>query len=111
MICPKCKGDTRVLATRAEMDGAVVQRERACVTCSHRFPTFESTVNVVARRRADAAGQRVRRLADPETARARDKAKSIRRAARAEAAETGRPVAEILAGWTTPSASNQRSTP
>ncbi|MEE7460664.1 hypothetical protein MFUR16E_04620 [Methylobacterium fujisawaense] len=103
MICPKCKAETRVVDSRPEPDGKVIKRRRACEGCGHRFPTFESTVDVSARRKADAAGQRARRLADPERAREQDRSHSerrrIRKMARAEATETGRPLAEILKQW------------
>lgn len=103
MICPKCKADTRVLDTRTEPDGKVIKRRRACEGCGHRFPTFESTLNVAKRRQRAAAATSAYRAADPERAREQDarraKNRSIRNMARAEAAETGRPLAEILKQW------------
>lgn len=103
MICPKCKADTRVVDSRPEPDGKVIKRRRACEGCGHRFPTFESTLNVVARRQRAAKATAAYRSADPDRAREQDarrsKARSIRNMARAEAAETGRPLAEILKQW------------
>lgn len=103
MICPKCRSDTRVKDSRAEADGKVVWRLRGCIACGHAFDTYESTLNVVARRQRQAAGTRVYRLVDPERARDQDrrkaKGRSLRAAAEAEAAETGRPVAEVMRAW------------
>ena len=40
MICPTCRnGDTRVVDSRD--DESVVRRRRECLTCKHRFTTYE----------------------------------------------------------------------
>lgn len=105
MICPKCSADTRVVGTRPEMDGKVIRRQRICVAvaCGHDFDSYESTFNVVARRQRQAANTPIYRLVDPERARDQDrrkaKGRALRVAAEAEAAETGRPLAEIMRAW------------
>ena len=103
MICPKCSAETVVLSTRKEAGGTVLRRRRACNACGHEFGTTESTIDVAARRRADAAGQRVRRLCDPERFREREarsrEQKRLRKLARAEAAATNKPVIEVMRAW------------
>ncbi|WP_375274476.1 NrdR family transcriptional regulator [Methylorubrum thiocyanatum] len=105
MICPKCSADTRVIDSRPEMGGKVIRRRRICVAvgCAHDFDSYESTLNVVARRQREAAGMRAYRRADPERAREQDRQKSKSRALRvsaeAEAAETGQPLADVLRAW------------
>lgn len=105
MICPKCSADTRVVGTRPEMGGKVIRRQRVCVdvACGHGFDSYESTFNVVARRQRQAANTRIYRLVDPERARDQDrrkaKGRALRAAAEAEAAETGRPLTEIMRAW------------
>lgn len=105
MICPKCSADTRVVGTRPEMGGKVIRRQRVCaaVDCGHGFDSYESTFNVVARRQRQAANTRIYRLVDPERARDQDrrkaKGRALRAAAEAEAAETGRPLAEVMRAW------------
>jgi transcriptional repressor NrdR len=40
--CPVCKADdTRVVDSRTAEDGAAIRRRRQCLTCRHRFTTFE----------------------------------------------------------------------
>jgi transcriptional repressor NrdR len=40
--CPTCLADdTKVVDSRLAEDGAAVRRRRQCVSCSHRFTTFE----------------------------------------------------------------------
>ncbi|MBM3824485.1 MAG: transcriptional repressor NrdR [Verrucomicrobia bacterium] len=42
MRCPKCGGqDDRVVDSRASKEGATIRRRRECLTCSHRFTTYE----------------------------------------------------------------------
>ncbi|KTS30892.1 hypothetical protein NS228_06030 [Methylobacterium indicum] len=119
MICPRCKADTKVVDSRPEAGGTVIRRRRICTdaTCGHRFTTTESTLDVAARRKRAAAATAEYRKADPERARAQDarrhKARSLRAQAKAEAAETGEPLAKILARWglSPPSRSSPPSSP
>lgn len=105
MICPKCSADTRVVGTRPEMGGKVIRRQRVCVAvaCGHDFDSYESTFNVVARRQRQAANTRIYRLVDPDRARDQNrrkaKSRALRVAAEAEAAETDRPLAEVMHDW------------
>jgi transcriptional repressor NrdR len=40
--CPACKADdTKVVDSRAAEDGAAIRRRRLCLSCSHRFTTYE----------------------------------------------------------------------
>jgi transcriptional repressor NrdR len=40
--CPQCSGnDDKVVDTRATDDGAAIRRRRECLTCGHRYTTFE----------------------------------------------------------------------
>lgn len=102
MICPNCRSDTRVIDSRPEMGGKVIRRRRICVAvgCAHDFDSYESTLNVVARRQREAAGVRAYRRADPERARDQDrrkaKGRALRLAAEQEAEASGRPLAEIM---------------
>ena len=42
MKCPKCQNDDdKVLDSRAARDGAAIRRRRECLTCGHRFTTYE----------------------------------------------------------------------
>ena len=42
MHCPVCgTDDTRVIDSRLAEDGAAIRRRRQCVSCTHRFTTFE----------------------------------------------------------------------
>lgn len=44
MRCPKCNSlEDRVIDSRPWKDGAVIRRRRECLTCSHRFTTYEQT--------------------------------------------------------------------
>lgn len=105
MICPKCQSDTRVVSSRPHADDAtVIVRRRYCVACPERFETQESTFDVVQRRTADrrSSPARYRRWAEtatPEERAARWKLKRMRTSARAEAAETGKPLPEVLKAW------------
>jgi transcriptional repressor NrdR len=48
MLCPKCKhAETQVVDTRDSSDG--IRRRRECLTCKHRFTTYErgEPVNIV----------------------------------------------------------------
>src|SRR5262249_9111396 len=42
MRCPKCGcQDDKVIDSRASREGATIRRRRQCVTCGHRFTTYE----------------------------------------------------------------------
>jgi transcriptional repressor NrdR len=42
MRCPKCGcQDDKVIDSRASREGATIRRRRECVTCGHRFTTYE----------------------------------------------------------------------
>jgi transcriptional repressor NrdR len=42
MRCPKCSGqDDKVIDSRASREGATIRRRRECITCGHRFTTYE----------------------------------------------------------------------
>jgi transcriptional repressor NrdR len=42
MRCPKCSGqDDKVIDSRASREGATIRRRRECLTCGHRFTTYE----------------------------------------------------------------------
>lgn len=42
MRCPKCDGqDDKVIDSRASREGSVIRRRRECLTCGHRFTTYE----------------------------------------------------------------------
>jgi hypothetical protein len=41
MVCPKCDGDTGVLDTRPRMQNKQLRRRRKCLSCGHRFSTYE----------------------------------------------------------------------
>ena len=42
MKCPKCGcDDDKVLDSRALRDGAAIRRRRECVSCGHRYTTYE----------------------------------------------------------------------
>ena len=42
MHCPVCRDDdTKVVDSRLAQEGASVRRRRQCLSCSHRFTTFE----------------------------------------------------------------------
>ena len=42
MKCPKCQADDdKVLDSRSARDGAAIRRRRECLTCGHRFTTYE----------------------------------------------------------------------
>lgn len=101
MICAKCSGETKVVNSRPHRDDAtVIQRRRACDGCGHRFNTFESTIDAVAtraRKRRDNASFRAGQTAEQMAARYRRA--RLRQQARAEAAETGRPLDQILTAW------------
>lgn len=101
MICARCDGDTRVIDSRPhEDDPGVVRRRRECVSCGHRFFTQEGTINIAGmrakRRRAQAAY--LARL-DPAVKAARIASSNLLRDAKIEAAETGKPIAEVMRAW------------
>ncbi len=42
MRCPACRADdTKVVDSRTAQDGAAIRRRRLCLSCGHRFTTFE----------------------------------------------------------------------
>lgn len=42
MLCPSCRaGDTKVVDSRIAEEGSAIRRRRRCLTCDHRFTTFE----------------------------------------------------------------------
>src|SRR3954468_18964916 len=42
MRCPKCGcQDDKVIDSRASRDGAAIRRRRQCISCGHRFTTYE----------------------------------------------------------------------
>lgn len=42
MRCPKCGGqDDKVIDSRASKEGATIRRRRECLSCGHRFTTYE----------------------------------------------------------------------
>ena len=43
MRCPKCGcQDDKVIDSRSSREGATIRRRRECVSCSHRFTTYEA---------------------------------------------------------------------
>lgn len=47
MNCPKCQSNqTKTLSTRTYDD--YIRRRRECITCDHRFTTYEITAETVA---------------------------------------------------------------
>ena len=42
MRCPKCgRLDDKVIDSRASREGSVIRRRRECLSCAHRFTTYE----------------------------------------------------------------------
>lgn len=42
MRCPKCGGqEDRVIDSRSSKEGATIRRRRECLSCNHRFTTYE----------------------------------------------------------------------
>src|SRR6267154_2508554 len=42
MRCPKCGcQDDKAIASRASREGATIRRRRECISCRHRFTTYE----------------------------------------------------------------------
>lgn len=42
MQCPSCRADeSKVVDSRVASEGAAIRRRRQCLTCAHRFTTFE----------------------------------------------------------------------
>ena len=42
MRCPRCRADdTKVIDSREADEGAAIRRRRSCVSCAHRFTTYE----------------------------------------------------------------------
>lgn len=42
VFCPSCHGDdTKVVDSRVADEGTAIRRRRQCLSCSHRFTTFE----------------------------------------------------------------------
>ncbi|CAO4171091.1 NrdR family transcriptional regulator [Methylorubrum extorquens] len=101
MICPKCSADTRVVNSRPHAeDATVIVRRRNCTGCARRFDTFESTRNVVKLRRnsRDGKAQWVAETSADVLAE-KNRLYGLRRDARAESADTGRPVADVMRAW------------
>lgn len=101
MICPKCSADTRVIDSRPHEDDArVFWRKRACTACGDRFVTWESTYDIAAmrkqRRRAQLA---YKARMDPAVKATRIARSNLLRDAKVEAAETGRPLDDVLRAW------------
>lgn len=107
MKCQRCGGDTSVYDSRLT-SGNEMRRRRQCDACGHRVTTWESTT------RPPASGivveppgakykrdhERKRRAAmSVEERRAKTSRAELRKAAKAEAAQTGEPVAAIYARW------------
>lgn len=47
MHCPRCRADdTKVVDSRETNDGAAIRRRRECISCHHRFTTFERCEHV-----------------------------------------------------------------
>ena len=45
MRCPKCSNlEDKVIDSRSANGGAVIRRRRVCLSCSHRFTTYEEVV-------------------------------------------------------------------
>ena len=45
MRCPRCGHlEDKVIDSRASRDGAMIRRRRECLSCEHRFTTYEQTV-------------------------------------------------------------------
>ncbi|MSW53024.1 MAG: hypothetical protein F2817_19325 [Actinobacteria bacterium] len=101
MICPKCSADTRVIDSRPHQDDTrVFQRRRVCTGCGHRFPTWESTIDVAAQRARQRQAQATYKTRmDPAVRAARIARSNLRRDAKVEAAETGRPLEDVLRAW------------
>lgn len=42
MLCPKCRSvEDKVIDSRASREGATIRRRRECLSCGHRFTTYE----------------------------------------------------------------------
>ena len=42
MFCPSCRADdTKVVDSRVAEEGSAIRRRRECLSCTHRFTTFE----------------------------------------------------------------------
>lgn len=47
MRCPACRAeDTKVVDSRTANDGAAIRRRRLCLSCGHRFTTYERSEEV-----------------------------------------------------------------
>ncbi|HEY1282348.1 MAG TPA: transcriptional regulator NrdR [Acidimicrobiales bacterium] len=47
MRCPACRAeDTKVVDSRTAADGAAIRRRRLCLSCGHRFTTYERVEEV-----------------------------------------------------------------
>jgi transcriptional repressor NrdR len=50
MRCPKCTNlEDRVIDSRSANNGAVIRRRRLCLSCTHRFTTYEEVVRAALR--------------------------------------------------------------
>ncbi|OHV17127.1 hypothetical protein BK022_07465 [Methylorubrum extorquens] len=110
MICPKCSADTRVVNSRPHADDAtVIVRRRHCTECPRRFDTFESTRNVVKLRRNSRAGKARWAAEMPADVLAeKNRLYGLRRDAKIEAEETGRPLANVMRDWSLAPATRRR---
>lgn len=105
MNCVKCSGETRVVNSRPHKDDAtVIQRRRWCDACGHKFNTYESLTDDVARRArvsakrtAEKARQRAR-FSEDDLAKRRERNRLYMEAYR-HAQDTGRDVTEIRKEW------------
>ncbi|BAU92490.1 hypothetical protein MPPM_3885 [Methylorubrum populi] len=101
MICPKCSADTRVVNSRPHAeDATVIVRRRQCTGCARRFDTFESTRNVV-KLRKNSRASKAQWIAEtpPDVLAEKRRLYGLRREAKAEAKETGRPVTDVMHAW------------
>ena len=58
MICPECKGKTKVTDSRAHAEGALIKRRRLCLNCGLRFTTYEEQYKRKNKQRANGRVQR-----------------------------------------------------
>jgi hypothetical protein len=110
VICPKCSADTRVVNSRPHAEDAkVIVRPRHCTACTHRFDTFESTRNVVKLHRNSRAGKaRWVAEASADVLAEKNRVYGLRRDAKIEAEETGRPLANVMRDWSLAPATRRR---
>lgn len=98
MICPKCRGGTKVVYARpSAKDAAIFERQRVCVSadCGERFISYETTANIVTRRVEKARRGGARKIQDISVARQL----ALRKDAEAEGRRLNKPASEILKSW------------